>query len=305
MVLHAIVLGALAFVAFRLPLPEQLSWIDISSHTELPTEELIVDTGFSETELSDVVSPGLASADLHLDNSSTIALSLPSSDPVNAGGLGRSSNGGSGGTGGVDGMQLPEPVAKLVASRGGRVLKGQQRGVSATLQWEGHDDLDLYVEIGREKCFFQKMKTPSLELDVDANWENDKLVDDPVENVVTRAKSTPRGRFRISVHHYESRHRRQARPFTVFIVADGVCQSFRGVVEPDQMKLVSEFEGANPFASDERIADSKWMTAQTAAKRNDLETASALFEDLITNHAGTPAGKKALELLQANGKIIK
>lgn len=305
MALHCVVLGTLAFVAFRIPLPDQLAWIDISSHTELPNEELIVDTGFSEMEFSDVVSPGLASADLQLDSSSTLTLSLPSSDPLNAGGSGRSSSGGSGGNGGVDGVQLPEPVAKLVASRGGRVLKGQQRGVSATLQWEGHDDLDLHVEIGREKCFFQKMKTPSLELDVDANWDPDKLVDDPVENIVTRAKSTPRGRFRISVHHFESHNRGQARPFTVFIVADGVCQSFRGVVELDQMKLISEFEGTNPFGTDERIADSKWMTAQTAAKRNDPETAAALFEDLITNHPGTPAAKKARDLLQANGKIVK
>lgn len=296
---HTIALCVLALIVYRIPSQYESYWIDFSTHVEQPLEELFVDTGFSEEAITNAIDPGLDSTDLQIDSSSTVTLSFPPANSFQTGGSGKASDQVADG---VHATSLPESIAKLVASRGGRVLKGQQRGVSATLKWEGHDDLDLYVELANERCFFRKMKTPSLELDIDANYL--VVVDNPVENIVTRARSRLSGRFRVSVHHYESRNQYQARPFTVFVVADGVCRTFKGQVAPDEMKLICEFEGDRPFATSERIAESTWLTAQSAMKRGHTEAAIELLRELVENHPDTAVGKKAKDLLKANGATV-
>jgi hypothetical protein len=291
---HGLLLFVLAFIVFRLPAEIESISVDAHLDSESSIVEFDADSGLIEIVASDSAGPALVSTELHLVSHSSQDLSF---DP--AGSLSSGAGEGQGEPG------LPDSLAKLVAARGGRVLKGKQQGISATLQWKGPDDLDLHLDCGSEHCCFYNMKTHSVELDVDANADSGNLIDNPIENVISRTKVAPKTRIRVSVNHYGSRSRGASRPFTLFVVVDGVCETFTGEVAPGETKLVWAFERGKPVVSSPRDqADAAWLAVKGALKSKQLPAAQSLALELVKNYPQTEAAKKARDWLKTRGVAI-
>jgi hypothetical protein len=149
------------------------------------------------------------------------------------------------------------------------------------------------------------MQTRTFELDVDANAGDDALIDTPVENIVTRLKESPKGRVRISVDYFETRSGGEPRSFSVFVVVDGKCQTFRGTVHPYEMKHVCEIDRARPFLSDEDVAAKKWLQLKAAWRQRERGTAREILTDLMTNYSSTEAAGEAKAWAIANGERLE
>ena len=121
---------------------------------------------------------------------------------------------------------------------------GAQTGdVQISLAWNNGNDLDLHVETpGGEKIFFnQRDSSCGGELDVDMNAAGPES-NSPVENVFWPAGGSPKGQYRVLVHHYANHGGRDPTRYQVTVKVKGEAQKYTGTVKDgDPLQLVNEF----------------------------------------------------------------
>lgn len=106
--------------------------------------------------------------------------------------------------------------------------KAQSGAITASLMWNGRQDLDLHAKVNNEEISFRCKKAAGGYLDVDMN-ANGRLSEEPVENIFW--KSPPPGDYHIWVHHFSDNMIGQKRvPFKVFLNKDGMMQTFTSTV---------------------------------------------------------------------------
>ncbi len=99
--------------------------------------------------------------------------------------------------------------------------------MQVSLAWNTIDDIDLHVQY-RDNAgqtvtlwFGQRFDRRGGMLDVDMNAKTDQISNMPVENVLWQRGSSPRGDFRVLIHHYANRTGVRAVPVTIVVKVDG------------------------------------------------------------------------------------
>lgn len=119
-------------------------------------------------------------------------------------------------------IHLPEKIndtiALLAIDDGG--LRGERGDITINLSWETTDDLDLYLKdpCGNEIYFDARSNDcsgGSGYLDIDANADDNKVIEDPQENIYWNEPSA--GDYLVYVHFYKRRELRQL-PFKVTVI---------------------------------------------------------------------------------------
>ena len=103
---------------------------------------------------------------------------------------------------------------------------------------------DLHVETpGGEKIFFnQRESSCGGELDVDMNAAGAES-NTPVENVFWPADGSPKGRYRVLVHHYAKHGGPDPTRYQITVKVKGVAKKYNGSVKDgDPLQMVNEFE---------------------------------------------------------------
>ena len=122
---------------------------------------------------------------------------------------------------------------------------GAQTGdVQISLAWNNGNDLDLHVETpGGEKIFFnQRDSSCGGELDVDMNAAGPES-NSPVENVFWPAGGSPKGQYRVLVHHYAKHGGRDPTRYQITVKVKGEAKKYTGTVKDgDPLQMVNEFE---------------------------------------------------------------
>lgn len=122
---------------------------------------------------------------------------------------------------------------------------GAQTGdVQISLAWNNVNDLDLHVETpGGEKIFFNRRESScGGELDVDMNAAGPES-STPVENIFWPAGGSPKGRYRVLVHHYANHGGRDPTRYQITVKVKGEAKKYTGSVKDgDPLQLVNEFE---------------------------------------------------------------
>ena len=121
---------------------------------------------------------------------------------------------------------------------------GAQTGdVQISLAWNNGNDLDLHVQTpGGEKIFFnQRDSSCGGQLDVDMNAAGPES-NSPVENVFWPAGGSPKGRYRVLVHHYANHGGRDPTRYQITVKVKGEAKKYTGTVKDgDPLQMVNEF----------------------------------------------------------------
>lgn len=151
---------------------------------------------------------------------------------------------------------FPAPAANLeLAGAGGgdgfsdledrlRRAGAQTGDVQISLAWNNGNDLDLHVETpGGEKIFFnQRDSSCGGQLDVDMNAAGPES-NTPVENIFWPAGGSPKGEYRVLVHHYANHGGRDPTRYQITVKVKGEVKKFNGTVKDgDPLQMVNEFE---------------------------------------------------------------
>ncbi len=125
-------------------------------------------------------------------------------------------------------------VAILSLDEGG--MRGERGEINVNLKWEGHDDLDLIIIDPCKDTVYFKKKTISCDgfigqLDIDANYHKDSLINNPQENIFWDKAS--KGEYQIIVMCYDKRERKET-PFIITVFKDGEKKTIEGIAKRKQ-----------------------------------------------------------------------
>jgi len=146
----------------------------------------------------------------------------------------------------IEGTELDEETADEFTKRMERE-GAKSGGVQISLIWNNYNDLDLHVVApSGERIFFDNRNSKcGGELDVDMNVKPTSRK--PIENVYWPDEQTPRGTYKVYVHHYAV-HRKGLRSnkdptaFSVLVNAEGEKKEFKGEISNGEpLRLISEF----------------------------------------------------------------
>jgi Ca-activated chloride channel family protein len=142
-----------------------------------------------------------------------------------------------------------EYVNRVLFVSDGTEMSARLRGAGAksgdvrvSLLWDNTNDLDLHVidPAGEEIFYGHRRSRSSGELDVDMNVST--LTTKPVENVYWPVGGAPSGHYRVFVHFFNNRERRDT-PFTIEVLNKGEVSSFEGVARKEKDRVpVFEFD---------------------------------------------------------------
>ena len=151
----------------------------------------------------------------------------------------------------------------------GTEMSARLRGASAksgdvriSLLWNNTNDLDLHViDPAGEKIFYGHKRSRSFgELDVDMNASS--LTSKPVENVYWPVGKAPAGHYRVLVHLFNNRERRDT-PFTIDVLNKGEISTFEGIAQgQEQLVPVCEFDLRSEAARQKELSSLDGLARQ-------------------------------------------
>ncbi len=152
----------------------------------------------------------------------------------------------------------------------GTEMSARLRGASAksgdvrvSLLWNNFNDLDLHViDPFGEEIFYGRKRSQSLgELDVDMN-AGGRQSEKPVENIYWPLGKAPAGHYRVRVHMYANRERRNT-PFSVELLNKGEVSTFEGTVsQQGQYVTVCEFDLRSQAARQKELSSLEGLAEQ-------------------------------------------
>jgi hypothetical protein len=99
-----------------------------------------------------------------------------------------------------------------------------------SLAWNNRNDLDLHVidPAGNHIWYRQRTSPTGGELDVDANADQLRTTERPVENIYWPPDNAPEGVYKVYVHHYANHGAPDPTPYTLRITIGGRTREFQG-----------------------------------------------------------------------------